>query len=69
MDIKMPDLDGWEVTKRARNQGITIPIIAQTAFAQDTDKTKSIEVGCNDYITKPINKDNLQKIIHTYLKK
>ncbi len=63
MDIKMPGMNGLEVTRIIRNFNNDIPIIAQTAFAFLGDKKKAIEAGCNEYISKPINRNLLlQKI-------
>ncbi len=67
MDISMPKLDGFEATRIIRELGIKVPIIAQTALTADYEKNKIIEVGCNDFIEKPILKDNLFKIIAKYV--
>jgi hypothetical protein len=66
MDIKMPDMNGYEATKQIRNINKEIIIIAQTAYALTGDKEKSIEVGCNDYISKPVKKDDLIALIQKY---
>jgi signal transduction histidine kinase/CheY-like chemotaxis protein len=63
MDIKIPEIDGYEATRRIREFNKDVFILAQTAFAQSGDREKCIEAGCNDYITKPINQDNLLEII------
>jgi two-component system cell cycle response regulator DivK len=57
MDISLPGMDGWEVTKvlRSRPETASIPIIALTAHAMEIDRQQSLEVGCNDYDTKPID--------------
>jgi CheY-like chemotaxis protein len=57
MDISLPGMDGWEVTKvlRSRPETASIPIIALTAHAMEIDRRQSLEVGCNDYDTKPID--------------
>jgi CheY-like chemotaxis protein len=44
-----------------------VPIIAQTAYASETDRKKSVEAGCNDYIVKPIDRNELLKIIYRVL--
>jgi CheY-like chemotaxis protein len=69
MDVKMPgEYDGLEATRRIRQIKADIPIIAQTAFAMDMDKTRAIESGCNDYISKPYNSVKLKSLIKKYLK-
>lgn len=55
MDIRLPDLNGFEATKIIRQKGISTPIIAQTAYAMPEDKQSSFEAGCDDYIAKPID--------------
>lgn len=67
MDIRLPDIDGYELTTQFRNKGITIPIIAQTAFVLPHDREKAINCGCNDYIAKPIRKEVLFEILSNYL--
>ncbi len=55
MDIQLPKINGYEATKRIKKELPNIPVIAQTAFAMEGDKEKSVLAGCNDYITKPID--------------
>lgn len=59
MDIQLPILNGLEATKIIRSFDRNIPIIAQTAYAMLDDEKKCLDVGCNDYISKPIKLDNL----------
>ncbi|MEI7981873.1 MAG: response regulator, partial [Bacteroidota bacterium] len=59
MDIKLPDMDGYEVTQEIRKFNTGIPIIALTAYAFQSDREKSMEAGCNDYLSKPVKKDEL----------
>jgi len=68
MDIKMAGMDGYEATRQIRQLNRNIVIIAQTAYAQTGDKEMAIEAGCNDYISKPINPDELLSLIKKYLK-
>ncbi|MCG6187938.1 PAS domain S-box protein [Maribellus maritimus] len=63
MDIKMPDMDGFEAIKRIREINSDIVIIAQTAYALEGDRAKTLETGCNSYISKPIDKDKLISLI------
>lgn len=69
MDIQMPVLNGFEATRQIRQFNKEVIIIAQTASGLSDDKEKSIEVGCNDYISKPINKDKLLALIQKYFNK
>ena len=66
MDIRMPVMDGYEATRQIRMFNPGVVIIAQTAFALTGDNEKSLEAGCNDYISKPIQKEKLQKVIHNF---
>ncbi|MFP4047470.1 MAG: ATP-binding protein [Bacteroidales bacterium] len=66
MDIQMPDLNGYEATKRIRQFNQDVVIIAQTAFVLSGDKEAAIEAGCNDYIAKPIDKAELKELIQMY---
>ena len=68
MDIKMPDMDGYEVTRKIREFNKDVIIIAQTAYALGGDREKAIQSGCNDHITKPIEKNDLMKVIKKHLK-
>ncbi|BDX39501.1 hypothetical protein CYCD_28560 [Tenuifilaceae bacterium CYCD] len=64
MDIKMPYVDGITAMKEIRKQNIKIPIIAQTAYALETERQHLLEIGFSDYIAKPIKKEELiQKVI------
>ena len=67
MDIQLPDINGYEVTKQIKELKNSIPVIAQTAHAMSEDQQKSRAAGCDDYISKPINNDELLKIIARYL--
>ena len=69
MDIKMPELNGDEVTREIRKFNKDVIIIAQTGLVLSTDKEGLIKSGCNDYISKPINKDELVTLIQNYFKK
>jgi CheY-like chemotaxis protein len=69
MDIKMTDMNGYEATRQIRQFNKNVVIIAQTAFGLSGDREKAIEAGCNDYISKPIIKDELLTLIQTHFKK
>lgn len=68
MDIKMPGIDGLETTRQIREFNKKVVIIAQTAYALRGDKTKTLEAGCNDYISKPIIKSELLRLLQKNLK-
>ena len=57
MDIKMPIMDGLEATKAIKEKFPDLPIIALTANAFDSDRQLALEVGCNDFISKPVSSD------------
>jgi CheY-like chemotaxis protein len=67
MDIKMPELDGYEATKKIRTFNKNVKIIAQTAYALSGDREKAINAGCDDYIAKPIMADNLKPLLDKYM--
>jgi len=69
MDIQMPDLNGYEATHQIRQFNKDLIIIAQTAFGLAGDREKSLDAGCNDYITKPINKHELDLLLQKYFNK
>jgi len=68
MDIQLPDINGYEVTKQIKKINKDIPVIAQTAYALHGDREKALEAGCDDYITKPIKAKKLLSLIDKYLK-
>lgn len=67
MDLQMPEMDGYEATKYIRNQlSLNIPIIAMTAHSLVGEKEKCINIGMNDYISKPFSKNDLYNKILKY---
>jgi PAS domain S-box-containing protein len=67
MDIKMPELNGYEATRKIKEMRPELPVIAQTAFAFSDDLQKALEAGCDDYIAKPILKEYLiEKLNHFF---
>ena len=67
MDIQMPGINGYEATRRIREFNKEVIIIAQTAYCLSGDREKTIESGCNDYLPKPVNKNELLALIRKYL--
>ena len=63
MDINMPEMGGYEATKQIREFNKDLVIIAQTANGMQSDREEAISAGCNDYISKPINKNELLALI------
>lgn len=66
MDIKLPKMNGYEATRQIKKQNPGLPVIAQTAYAMLEDREKALAAGCDGYISKPIIKEDLLKIIEQY---
>jgi len=69
MDIRLPIMDGNEATRQIRQFNKDVIIIAQTAYGFSSDCEKALKAGCNDYITKPINKTLLYELIKKHCNK
>jgi len=67
MDIKMPVMCGCEATRQIREFKPDLPIIAQTAFSAQEDIEKTLGSGCNEVLSKPINKVEFKDVIDRYL--
>ncbi len=67
MDIKMPVMGGLEATRQIREFNREIPIVAQTAYSRLEDQRKAENAGCNEFLSKPIDKDLILKTIRKYL--
>lgn len=67
MDLKMPVLDGVRATIEIRKFNKDIPIIAQTAYVFESDRIEALNAGCNDYLSKPIRKNQFLKKMQEYI--
>jgi len=67
MDIKMPIMDGHTATKQIKAFRPEIPVIAQTAYAMESDKERFLENGFDDYVCKPIRKEILFATLDKYI--
>ncbi len=67
MDMKMPQMDGYEATKLIRKINKDVVIIAQTAYALTDDREKALQAGCNEYISKPIKIKELLDLINSFI--
>lgn len=70
MDINLPEIDGYEVTKRIKQlpSMTNVPVIAMTANVMKGDREKTLDAGCDGYISKPINIDSLGGEIANFLR-
>jgi len=66
MDIKMPGMNGYEATRQIRKFNKEVTIIAQTALGLSGDRSKSLEAGCTDYLSKPIKKEEIVAMVEKY---
>jgi CheY-like chemotaxis protein len=69
MDVKMPEMDGYEAVRQIRKFNKNVIIIAQTAFGLSGDRDIAIEAGCNEYISKPVKKVALMELLKKYFDK
>lgn len=69
MDLSLPVMDGWEATKILKDQSETadIPVIALTAHALESDRTKALEIGCDEFETKPVDIGRLLEKMQDFL--
>jgi signal transduction histidine kinase/CheY-like chemotaxis protein len=67
MDIRMPEINGLDATRKIKEYNPDIPVIVQTAFAMNNERRDSINAGADDFITKPIDPQTLMKILQDYL--
>lgn len=69
MDILMPVMNGYEATRQIKAFNKEIPIIAQTAYALTEDRGKALAAGCDDFIAKPISRDELLRKMNKLINK
>jgi DNA-binding response OmpR family regulator len=69
LDLMLPGLDGLEICKRLRNQGITVPILMLTAKTSEFDRVLGLELGADDYLTKPFSVMELQARVKAILRR
>ncbi len=67
LDLHMPGMEGFEVTRELRQQGFTNPIIVFTASESNRDKERAYQAGCDEYIVKDLEMRSLEHVIDTYL--
>jgi two-component system cell cycle response regulator DivK len=69
LDLELPDLDGFEVARRLRSDARTaqVPIIAVTARALPTDEARARAIGCNEFVTKPVDTATLHRALEAVL--
>jgi CheY-like chemotaxis protein len=69
MDVGLPGIDGWEATSRLKGDPATrqIPIIALTAHALNEHRTRAFEVGCDDYLAKPVEPREVLATVRRHL--
>jgi CheY-like chemotaxis protein len=67
LDLKMPVMTGYEAVHHIRSAGYRIPVLAVTAYAFSEDREKAIAAGCDDYISKPFEIQDLIELLKKYL--
>src|SRR5438270_11726394 len=70
LDLMMPGLDGFQVTRALKADPLTasIPIVAVSAMARPDDRAAALAAGCDDFVRKPFELDDLEAVIRSYLK-
>lgn len=69
MDLSMPEMDGWTATRLIKGNARTasIPLIALTAHALPSDRQRALDAGCDDYLTKPMDLEELLEAVHRWI--
>ena len=71
MDVQMPEMDGFAATaevRRGQGPQTSLPIVAMTANAMAGDRERCLEAGMNDYVSKPVHPEDLQRVLHQWVK-
>jgi PAS domain S-box-containing protein len=68
MDLKMPIMNGYDATRMIRQINSSVPIIAQTAYTSEEDIEQAYQAGCDAFITKPLNRQDLTDVLNKFLK-
>jgi PAS domain S-box-containing protein len=66
MDIKLPDINGLELTRMIKSLNKNLPVVAQTAYALAGDREKAFNAGCVEYLTKPVRRDDLLNLVSDF---
>jgi two-component system copper resistance phosphate regulon response regulator CusR len=69
LDVMLPGIDGWEVLKRLRDRGHETPVLLLTVLSEVEDRVKGLELGADDYLTKPFAFSELLARVHTILRR
>jgi DNA-binding response OmpR family regulator len=69
LDIMLPQLDGFEVCRRLRDSGVGVPVLMLTAKGQELDKVLGLELGADDYVTKPFSRRELLARVKALLRR
>ena len=67
MDLKMPDMNGFETTQKLRERGYSNPIVVFTSSETDEDREKAMAVGCNGYVVKDMEMRGLEGVIDSFI--
>jgi CheY-like chemotaxis protein len=67
MDIRLPEMNGYNATQLIKATHKHLPIVVQTAYALSTDVDKAFEAGCDDFLAKPIAQEDLFRVLSKYL--
>jgi DNA-binding response OmpR family regulator len=69
LDIMMPSMSGWDVCRQLRKQGIEVPVIMLTARGEEIDRVLGLELGADDYVTKPFSLRELLARVRAVLRR